>query len=203
MGPAERATTQKAFKCEIQTWGSEVHETLVILMHSFNSLFWNLVPASPIMVRLKPHLRQRQQQRQSSVGCTHWLPGTAVCGQCTQYRRLYTAFQKSHFSQQSKHLAELYTEFDFIGGKEYTVPSLWRADAILDFSGTGCRPALGRLGLPCLARGREGGTQVGCCSWSSLQHGTACKNSTWSPQQIYAVLRPENFILNIPYILER
>ena len=66
MGPAERATTQKAFKCEIQTWGSEVHETLVILMHSFNSLLWNLAPASPIMLRLEPHL-QRRQQRQSSV----------------------------------------------------------------------------------------------------------------------------------------
>ena len=33
-----------------------MHETLVILMHSFNSLLWNLAPASLIIVRLKPHL---------------------------------------------------------------------------------------------------------------------------------------------------
>ena len=44
-------------------------------MHSFNSLLWNLAPASPIMLRLEPHLQRQQQQRQSSVGCTHWLPG--------------------------------------------------------------------------------------------------------------------------------
>ena len=83
---------KKANHSEILTWGSEVHETLVILMHSFNSLLWNLAPASLIMVRLEPHL-QRRQQRQSSVGCTHWLSGP-VCGQCTQHRRLYTEFQK-------------------------------------------------------------------------------------------------------------
>ena len=72
-----------------------MHETLVILMHSFNSLLWNLAPASLIMVRLKPHLQQ--QQRQSSVWCTHWLPGP-VCAQCTQHRRLCTEFQKALFT---------------------------------------------------------------------------------------------------------
>ena len=100
-----------------------MHETLVILMHSFNSLLWNLAPASLIMVRLKPHLQQ--QQRQSSVWCTHWQAGP-VSGQCTQHRRLYTEFQKDlfHFSQHSttNMLGELSIGFVFTGEKECTVP---------------------------------------------------------------------------------
>ena len=68
-----------------------MHETLVILMHSFNSLLWNLAPASLIMVGLKPHGVRSSSVKAVSGVHTGCLP--SVCAQCTQHRRLYTEFR--------------------------------------------------------------------------------------------------------------
>ena len=154
-----------------------MHETLVILMHSFNSFLWNLAPASLIIVRLKPHL--------SAAASKQCLVYTLAAWPClwpvyTTPSSLIPRVSEGpfHFSQQSKYArGEFSIGFVFIRERECTAPWLLHADAILDFSRTGCRPAPVRLGSPCLAQEREVETQVGCCSCSSLQHGTACNNN--------------------------
>ena len=94
-----------------------MHDTLVILMHSFNSLLWNLAPASLIMVRLKPHLLR---QRQSSVHTGCLALSVANVHNTVVFTRSFGR-TSIHFSQQSKHLSESFGSV-FKGEKECTVP---------------------------------------------------------------------------------